>query len=363
MRSAAGALLLVCTVHATAQSWPALQVRAEVSGLYRPTHITSARDGWGRMFFTEQTGAVRVFLQGQLQETPYLDLTDRVSCCGENGMLSIAFDPSDLAHIYACYVNLDNLIMVSRFDVAPDGQSADAATEVPLLIVASHGDSHYGGQLAFGPDGYLYAGIGDGGAGLDRENPAQSPDTYQGKIVRIGVQADAGPPDIWALGLRNPWRFSFDRQTGDLFIADVGQSGYEEVNYQAAETREAGANYGWNLVEGDVCKGDDCQVTGILPVFEYDHEQGCSIIGGHVYRGERIPELSGAYIFGDYCSGRIWGLRHAASGWESQLLLETAASISTFGEDDAGELYFADNDSGVIYAIEPGAGFPESESL
>jgi glucose/arabinose dehydrogenase len=355
-RLAFGSLAVGIFTQAGAQPSPELRTRQIASGLSYPSQIAAAHDGSGRLFVVEQPGTVRILEFGEIREPPFLEIIDRVSCCGEDGLLSIAFDPADRRHVYAYYVDLTNHIVISRFTLSPDGQTADGSSEQRLLVVQPKDYSHYGGQLAFGPDGLLYAGIGDGGAGEGDENPAPLPESYLGKILRIALDRDPPTAEIWARGLRNPWRFSFDRLTGDLFIADVGQSGAEEVDYEPFETREAGRDYGWNRMEGTLCNLEECGSAGEPPIAEYDHSEGCSITGGFVYRGSRIPALYGAYVFGDYCSGRIWGLRRDGETWARYPLLETGAYISTFGEDEQGELYFTDHRSGAIYRIEGAAG-------
>jgi glucose/arabinose dehydrogenase len=337
---------------AGAESAPEVHAREVASGLVYPSQIAAAHDGSGRLFVVEQAGTVRILEHGAILEPPFLDIIDRVSCCGEDGLLSVAFDPGDRRYIYAYYVDLSNSIIISRFTVSADGQSADASSEHRLLVVHPIDYSHYGGQLAFGPDGRLYAGVGDGGAGGEDENPAPLPDSYLGKILRIAVDREPAAAEIWARGLRNPWRFSFDRLTGDLFIADVGQSGAEEIDWEPFETREAGRDYGWNRMEGTLCNMEECNPPGEPPIAEYTHSEGCSVTGGFVYRGSRIPALYGSYVFGDYCSGRIWGLRRDGDTWERYSVLETGRYISTFGEDEEGELYFTDHRRGAIYRIE-----------
>jgi glucose/arabinose dehydrogenase len=237
-----------------------------------------------------------------------------------------------------------------------------------VLIVKQPFANHNGGQLAFGPDGYLYIGMGDGGAANDPFGNGQKPDTLLGKLLRIDVESGARPymvpssnpfvgregvlPEIWASGLRNPWRFSFDRHTGNLFVADVGQNKYEEVNFRSSSSK-GGENYGWNVMEGMHCfRSKTCDSSGlVLPVVDYNHKAGCSVTGGMVYRGTAIPSLDGTYLYADYCSGRIWGLRKSNGHWISTELADTELSISTFGEDEAGEIYVADHDSGSIYQI------------
>jgi glucose/arabinose dehydrogenase len=246
---------------------------------------------------------------------------------------------------------------------------ADPGSEQVVLKVSQPYSNHNGGQLAFGPnDGYLYIGMGDGGSGGDPENRAQNPAELLGKLLRIDVESGGNPylvpatnpfvqttgyrGEIWALGLRNPWRFAFDRLNGDLYIADVGQAEYEEVNYQPGASA-GGQNYGWRIMEGLHCYNPaNCNPSGLtLPVVEYSHAEGCSITGGVAYRGTQFDRMQGIYFYADYCSGKIWGLRSAAASWSSRLLLDTPFSITTFGEDEAGEIYVADFSGGEIYRI------------
>jgi glucose/arabinose dehydrogenase len=272
------------------------------------------------------------------------------------------------------YTNRSGDTVVARFRATKDPDRADAASEEVLLTVKQPFANHNGGQLAFGPDGYLYIGMGDGGSAGDPFRNGQKMDALLGKLLRIDVGSGVRPyavpvanpfsgkkgaaPEIWALGLRNPWRFSFDRKTGDLFIADVGQNAYEEVNVQPAASK-GGENYGWNVMEGMHCfRSKTCAGSGmVLPVAEYDHDSGCSVTGGMVYRGRAFPLLDGIYLYGDYCSGRVWGMRRSGEQWLVKELARTRFSISTFGEDEDGELYIADHDGGGIYRIEStGAG-------
>ena len=245
---------------------------------------------------------------------------------------------------------------------------ADPGSETVLLHIAQPFSNHNGGQLRFGPDGYLYIGMGDGGSGGDPQNNGQNRGTLLGKLLRVDVDSNpvqvSIPPDnpfvntsgaraeIWALGLRNPWRFTFDRATGDLWIGDVGQNTYEEIDFQPASSR-GGENYGWNVMEGLHCFRAGCSAVGLsLPVAEYSHADGCSVTGGFVYRGRVSPGLRGTYIYGDYCSGRIWGLERQGSEWVQRPLLSSGFSISTFGEDEAGEVYIANAGNGTIHRIE-----------
>ncbi len=252
---------------------------------------------------------------------------------------------------------------VSRFMTSKDGNRADPDSEEVLLTIRQPYSNHNGGQLAFGPDGYLYIGNGDGGSGGDPQNNGQSLKTFLGKILRIdpesrtkGYAIPKGNPfgnEIWAYGMRNPWRFSFDGRTGDLYIADVGQNEWEEIDFQPAKSR-GGENYGWNVMEGSHCfRTKQCDTKGlVLPVAEYPTTRpDCSITGGYVYRGKEFPKLAGIYLYGDFCSGRIRGLRKNGDRWETTILLEQKISISTFGEDEAGNIYVADYDTGDIYKV------------
>jgi glucose/arabinose dehydrogenase len=336
--------------------------------LKKPTAITHASDGSGRLFVLEQKGRIIALSgQGHQERRVVLDITGRVGCCGERGLLGLAFSPEG-GHFFVNYTDKGRDTVVSRFDMK-DG-SSKAGTEKIIIKIAQPYSNHNGGQIAFGPDGYLYVGVGDGGSGGDPYGNGQDPGTLLGTILRLDVSDKKGgyssPPDnpfvgmkgrrpeIWALGLRNPWRFSFDRETGDLYIADVGQDRYEEINYENV-TSKGGLNYGWNTMEGAHCfKPRDCSREGmVLPVAEYTHSDGCSVTGGMVYRGEKNKGLYGIYLYADYCSGKLWGLRQEGGKWSTELLMETGLMISTFGEDEAGELYLADYKGGNIYRIEP----------
>ena len=351
--------------------WPRIVLERVASGFSNPLHVTHANDGSSRLFVVEQRGLVRILKDGAILPTPFLDISARVSCCGERGLLSIAFPPGrgPKSEFYADYTDVSGNTRISRFTVSGDPNAADASSEQILLGIAQPFANHNGGQLAFGPDGYLYVGMGDGGSAGDPNNNAQNPSSLLGKILRIdvvGKAAYAVPPsnpftgvaqargEIWATGLRNPWRFSFDRKTGGLFIADVGQGAWEEVDVQPADST-GGENYGWRLTEGSHCYAppSGCPTAGImLPVVEYSHAGGnCSITGGFVYRGRDFDGLTGIYFYGDYCSGRIWGLRRTDTGWDDIELARPGFAISTFGEDEAGEIYVADYSGGVIHRL------------
>lgn len=344
------------------------------TGLENPTDITNAGDGSDRIFVVEQGGRIQIIQNGALLATPFLDISNRVSTGGERGLLGIAFPPNyaSKGYFYANYTNLAGDTVISRYRLTDNPNIANPDTEEIILTIQQPFANHNGGQLAFGPDGYLYIGMGDGGGGGDPLNNAQNPQSLLGKILRIDVESGVAPyviPDsnpfvsandpnnayrdeIWALGLRNPWRFSFDRITGDLYIADVGQNAYEEIDFQPASS-PGGENYGWNIMEGSSrYNNNPSNLTGlVLPVAEYDHSQGESVTGGIVYRSSLEPNLQGVYLYGDFINGQIWGLRPNSTGWENTLVLDTPYGISTFGEDQAGNLYVADYFNGGIYSI------------
>ena len=346
-----------------------------VGGILRPVHVANAGDGSNRLFVVEQAGRILLVENGTVAPVPFLDIRERVLCCGEQGLLSVAFPPGYAAegHFYVYYIDKQNTSIVARYRVGANPDVADPATEEILLTVAQPFANHKGGQLAFGPrDGYLYIGLGDGGSAGDPGNRAQDPSLLLGKILRIDVESGAQPyavpannpyvsnaayrPEIWALGLRNPWRYSFDRLTGDLYIADVGQVLYEEVDFQPAASGRGRENYGWRILEGLHCYSP---AVGCVPpdryvgsVAEHAHADGWrSITGGLVYRGLDYPALQGIYLYGDYVIGEIWGLRRVGEEWVSARLASTGLKISTFGEDERGTVYVAGLATGDIYAI------------
>lgn len=351
--------------------WPEISLSLKASGLDRPVHIANAGDGSDRLFVVEQPGRIVIVKDGAPLTTPFLDIVSRVSCCGERGLLSVAFPPGYLAkgYFYVNYTDIAGNTVVARYRVSANPDIADPASEEILLTIEQPFQNHNGGQLAFGPDGFLYIGMGDGGSAGDPFGNGQKPEALLGKMLRIDVESGRFPyaippdnpylkntnsrPEIWAVGLRNPWRFSFDRKTGDLYLADVGQNLFEEVHFQPAGS-VGGENYGWNILEGTHCfKTDPCDKTGlVIPVAEYDHSKGCSVTGGMVYRGPGFSGMQGIYFYGDYCSGRIWGLRPSGTSWETAELIDSAYSISTFGEDEEGNIYIADHVAGSIYKIE-----------
>ena len=349
-------------------------------GFDQPLHVADPGDGSGRLFVVEQAGRVRIVRDGEVAAEPFLDVAALIEAGGnEQGLLSIAFHPDYAANGtffigYTAADGGDN--SVARYRVSTDDPDrADPASAEVLLAVEDPYGNHNGGLVAFGPDGYLYVGLGDGGSAGDPEGNGQDRATLLGSILRLDVDragddtpyaipADnpfvgdaAAAPEIWSYGLRNPWRFSFDRATGDLFIGDVGQGAIEEISYQPASST-GGENYGWNVMEGTTCfAADPCDASGdglVLPVAEYSHDFGCSVTGGHVYRGEAQPALRGVYLFADYCTGFLWGLgRDAAGEWAMSEPIETGLSISSFGEDAAGEVYLTDLGGG-LYRVAAG---------
>jgi glucose/arabinose dehydrogenase len=330
-----------------------------LSGLGRPVDIQPAYDGSGRLFIIEKRGYIRVYENGQLLETPFLDVTDRVNnSSNEMGLLGLAFHPDYEQNGYF-YVNYTGSgggdTFISRFQAS--GNSADPNSELILLNIEQPFPNHNGGAAAFGPDGYLYLGLGDGGAAGDPFKNGQNTQSLLGKILRIDV--NNGDPytipsdnpfgsEVWAYGLRNPWRISFDRATGDLWIGDVGQGAIEEIDYLPVGTG-AGANFGWSIMEGTRGYDGDPQPGLLLPAAEYSHDFGCSVTGGYVYRGA-MPEWNGIYLYGDYCTGFIWGTFLSNGEWQTELLFETGANINTFGVDESGEIYLA-GDNGNIYKL------------
>ncbi|MGH7800499.1 MAG: PQQ-dependent sugar dehydrogenase [Thermodesulfobacteriota bacterium] len=351
--------------------WPEIELTKQASGLNQPAHITHAGDGSGRLFAIEQPGRIRIIKNGILLSTPFLDIADSVKCCDEQGLLSVAFPPDypSKGYFYINYTRKpDGDTIVSRYFVTENPDVADPDSEEIILAIDQPFPNHNGGLLVFGPDGFLYIGMGDGGSGGDPFDNAQNPGSLLGKMLRIDVESGIAPyiipssnpftqttgfrGEIWALGYRNPWRFSFDRDTDDLYIADVGQDLFEEVDFQPASST-GGENYGWNIMEGGHCfKSNTCDQTGlVLPVAEYDHSQGCSITGGFVYRGLIFPRMQGVYFYADFCSGNIWGLKREGTTWQNTLLASTPFNIASFGEDEEGNLYLTDYSNGDIFLI------------
>ncbi len=363
---------------ATVVPGPRLEYALEpfAEGLASPTFVTHAGDGSGLLYVVEQEGRIRtVDTEGTVGETPFLDIAERVVAGGEQGLLGLAFHPDypDDDRFLVMYTAVDDgTNTISEFTTA-DG-TADPTSERIILAIPDFAGNHNGGMVAFGPDGYLHVGTGDGGGGGDPQGNGQDAFALLGKILRIDVDGEAAggspyaipadnpfadgaaaAPEVWALGLRNPWRFTFDAETGDMWIADVGQSQWEEVNAELAG--QGGRNYGWNIMEGPDCfEADTCDQAGLtLPVTAYEHGSGdCTVVGGYVYRGEAFPEMQGTYFYGDYCSGLIWTLDAAAAtsagSAEGGSPLGAGILLSSFGEDEAGELYAVDL-GGAIYRL------------
>jgi len=353
--------------------FPPVTLQQVAQGLRDPVHIAVAPDGSGRLYVVEQAGVVRVVERGQVRPAPFLDIRGQVESGGEKGLLSIAFHPRyrDNGLFFVDYTARDATGLhtrISRWRRAP-AERADPNSETVLLRIAQPYSNHNGGQLAFGPDGYLYIGMGDGGAANDPQGYAQNPGSLLGKLLRIDVDRADGaqpygvPPDnpfvkrqgyrpeIWALGLRNPWRFSFDAHSGALWLADVGQNRVEEI-----DIIHKGGNYGWNVMEGDICTpgvNPRCDPSGFEPpIFTYRHPEGFSVTGGFVYRGTAIPGLCGAYLYADYVSQRLWALRVRDGRIVTQAeLLRLPHAVSSFGQDENRELYLADHRAGKILKI------------
>lgn len=337
-------------------------------GITHPTTIINAADGSGRLFIVEQGGRIRILHDGQVLPKPFLDISHLVTRDGgEQGLLGLAFPP-DYARrkqFFIDYTNKEGIgnTVIARIGLAGgDANRADPRSLTRLLTIKKPYANHNGGEIVFGPDKMLYIGMGDGGSAGDPKRNGQNTRSLLGKLLRIDVlgatepyAVPAGNPfgnEVWAYGLRNPWRFSFDRGTGDLYIADVGQDLVEEIDYQP-DGKGAGANYGWSIMEGSRCfRHPGCKEEGLtMPVAEYRHGEGdCSVTGGYVYRGKH-KALQGIYFYGDFCSGRIWGLKREEGNWKTWLVKESGLAISTFGEDESGELYVADYGKGDIYRV------------
>jgi glucose/arabinose dehydrogenase len=332
------------------------------SGLSFPLYLTSPPGDPDRLFILERAGAIRIVKGGVLLPTPFLSLVGQVSTDGERGLLGLAFDPdyATTGQFVVHYTDLAGNTRVSRFRVSSDPDLADPASEELLLTAEQPFSNHKGGQIVFGLDGFLYIGLGDGGGANDPGGRGQSLADLLGSILRIDARGDVASivpadnpfvgaagarPEIWSYGLRNPWRFSFDAATGDLYIADVGQNAFEEVDVAlVSEGTGRGINYGWNRMEGLHCfQAASCDQTGLaLPVFEYDHGSGCSISGGYVYRGSAIPALQGHYFYGDYCGGWVRSFRLAGGQAQDEAdwpTLRPGGQVVSFGQDAAGELY------------------------
>lgn len=383
-------LTLFFTITAHAQPnppvWPTLHLELVEDGFNLPLEVVSANDGTGRLFVLERGGRIEIIQNGVRLDQAFLNISDRVATCGECGLLGVAFpaDFKEKGYFFVNYIskvdlaapdtgdpNSINDTVIARFHVSDDDPNRADDEEEQILTINQPWSNHNGGHILFGPDGYLYIGMGDGGGLYNLYQNGQDPASLHSKILRIGVSETAtytipadNPfvntagyrPEIWATGLRNPWRFNFDRVTGDLYIADVGEGTIEEINYITASViGRGGMNFGWSITEGNACfppgGAQNCDRFGLTsPVMTYTHELGdCSVIGGYVYRSPR-PEQAPVYLYGDFCTGRIWGMQQEGAQWVKQELLDTDFMISSFGEDEAGNLYGLDY-GGAIYRI------------
>ena len=362
-----------------------LSLELFADGLDQPLFAVVSLADDSNVYVLEKAGRVWEFdANGErLSEEPFLDLSSAVSTDVERGLLGLAFAPdyAETGRLYVNYTDLDGDTVVSRFTLEPSATSVDAGTEQPLFQIDQPYPNHNGGMIAFGPDGYLYVGMGDGGLAADPHDNGQRTDTMLGKMLRIDATSPIpdeanylGPeymvppdnpfvdfhpeesaplPEIWARGLRNPWRFSFDRRTGDMWIGDVGQNSWEEIDFQPASST-GGENYGWRMMEGShgFPPGTEPDDTSgyVMPFLEYPRSAGKSVTGGYVYRGDRSPEWDGVYIFGDYVSGKVWAV-HPDDGGDSIVeVADTGMAISSFGEDSDGELFLVDF-GGAVYRI------------
>lgn len=354
-----------------AQRFDARSVEVElepfVSGFEAPLLVTPAGDDSGRLFVVEQGGTVRTVVGGEVQPVPFLDISELTEGGGEQGLLGLAFHPrfERNGRFFVNYTDRAGDTIVASYRA--DGEQADPTSASILLKIEQPYANHNGGHLDFGPDGYLYIATGDGGSAGDPEENGQDTDALLGKLLRIdvdegdpyGIPADnpfadgaGGAPEVWAYGLRNPWRFTFDPDSGTLWVGDVGQGELEEIDRVPDD--EAGLNFGWNEMEGSRCyEGADCDPSNkVLPITEYGHDLGCSVTGGFVYRGEDFPELQGGYLFADYCSGNMWVIDAATSGpVEPTLVSSSERALSSFGRGEDGELYVTDIGSGEVLRI------------
>jgi len=352
---------------------PPVALQSIVRGLSRPLDMVTAADGSGRLFIVEQGGTIRALAGGKLLDAPFLDIRKRVTSGGELGLLGLAFHPDYAANhrFFVNYTSSSNGLhtVIAEFHTTDNPDQAQESTEQILLTVAQPFANHKGGDLVFGPDKFLYIGLGDGGSRNDPNGNGQNLRVLLGKMLRVDVDHTSGtrpyaiPSDnpfvglkgaaqeVWAYGFRNPWRYSFDPVNGFLYLGDVGQDTREEI-----DVIRKGRNYGWNIMEGSICTpGVDphCDKKGLdLPIYDYPRTEGTTVIGGYVYRGGSITGLCGSYLYGDFGNGRIWGFRFDGKSMrQHRLLLETHRHISSFGEDDQRELYVVDLDGELLKIV------------
>ena len=375
-----------------AANWPVIRLKLVGSDFSSPVGLVSPRDGSNRLFVVERSGLIHIIENGVRLPTPFLDITGQVSLCGECGLLGLAFPPdfAENGYFFVNYTSKNDLVgpdtgdevkkdedspeigdtVIARYHLGSNANEADESSATQILVINQPDTNHNGGQIVFGPDDLLYIGMGDGGGGGDTFQNGQDPQSLHGKILRIEIGAtgtytipDNNPfindpvyrEEIWATGLRNPWRFGFDPLTGDLYIADVGQSAFEEINVVAAEDVAAGGkNFGWPIMEGNACyrpgDGINCNRTGLTtPVATYSHSEGCSVTGGYVY-ASRLPNQPRIYLYADYCQGKVWGLQPEGNGWASEQIGQFPFMVTSFGDDEAGNVYVV-SDAGDIYQI------------
>jgi glucose/arabinose dehydrogenase len=348
-----------------------LRLRAVAAGFTAPLLVTHAGDGSGRLFVVEQVGRIRTVGEGETEPQPFLDIASLVTAGGEQGLLGLAFHPQfeSNGRFFVNYTDRSGDTVVAEYRAPGGSDRAEPGSARVLLRIDQPFSNHNGGALVFGPDGFLYIATGDGGSGGDPMGNGQRLDTLLGKLLRIdvdrgrpyGIPEDnpflgrsGARPEIWAYGLRNPWRLSFDRETGDLWIGDVGQGALEEID-RARAGRPGGLNYGWNVMEGTDCFSppEGCDGEGLVrPVAVYPTGLGCAVVGGHVYRGSQFPALRGGYFFADFCAGVIFALDPNDPGpQEPVIVLRSNHAISSFGEDEEGELYVTDLRSGEVLQV------------
>lgn len=354
------------------EPWAQLKLTEKFSGFESPVYLTSAGDGSNRIFVVESKGIVKVVIDNIVLEQPYLDISDKVAA-GEpgSGLLSLAFHPQFKRNkrFFVYYTDKEGNVIISEYKQKTDDQ-ADETKEKIIFKIEQAAANHNGGQLAFGPDNNFYIGLGDADTAEASKGNAQNLDTMIGKILRVNVNSrmteyaipylnpflrtPTANSKIWAYGVRNPWRFSFDSKTGDLYITDRGANSWEEINFQPSSS-EGGENYGWDFFEGfhkfNIKKSFDMKTLS-MPVFEYSHDEGCAITGGYVYRGSKYTNIEGTYIFSDLCSGVISGLRKTGDTWEVTEFLDTDYEVSSFGTDEENEIYLIDQKNGSVYSVE-----------
>jgi glucose/arabinose dehydrogenase len=362
------------TTRSTPPSVESFELQPVVEGLRRPLYVTHAGDGTERLFIVQQGGIIQVW--DGTTASIFLDITHLVSASAnqdvysERGLLGLAFHPdyAENGLFYVNYTDRAGHTAIAKYTVSDDPNVADENSAEIIFTQLQPFPNHNGGHMVFGDDGYLYVALGDGGAAGDPLSAGQNSDMLLGKILRLDVNVESeytipadnpfvnggGAPEVWSYGWRNPWRFSFDRATGDFYIGDVGQNQWEEINFEPADSA-GGLNYGWSALEATHLYNASSEPEGVvMPIAEYNHSDGsCSVTGGYVYRGEAIPDLQATYLFSDYCSGVLrYAYRDESGAWQSDILMQTGMQVSSFGEDETGELYLIDY-NGIVYKFVP----------